>query len=209
MMARNPDLPCSGCGKLLWRGKGSLPGGEAQCRDCRATGSPKDHVLFPSAPVRHLSLVKDDGTIPTPPLAAPHPAAAAASPSVLVAAESGSESEQLAAISARIARTIADPSTNATALAALVRRQIDLFREIASLDRQPIDRSRLVSMRARVSRALDDSRTSATALSALTQRQIEISREITAVDAAAMAAAGGEGSVVAATDNELWDSSAI
>lgn len=206
-MARHPDLPCSGCGRLLWRGKGSLPGGEAQCRECRAAGAPKDNVLF-TPRVRHLTLVRDDGAVPTPPAPAP-PAAVEPAASVLTAAATGSESEQLAAISDRIARTIADPGTNATALAALVKRQIDLFREIASVEGKPVDRNRLVSMRARVARALDDPRTSATALSALTQRQLDIGREIAALDAANEAAAGGSGSVVAGTDNELWDSSAI
>lgn len=204
-MARHPDLPCSGCGKLLWRGKGSLPGGEALCRDCRATDQPRDHVLFPPAPVRHLTLVRDDGTIPAPPASAPAEMPA----SVLTAAASGSESEQLLAMSGRIARTIADPATNATALAALVKRQIDLFREIASLDGHPVDRERLVSMRARVARALDDPRTSATALSALAQRQIDIGREIAALDAAEDAATGGSNSAIASSDNELWDPAAI
>lgn len=205
-MARHPDLPCSGCGRLLWRGKGSLPGGEAQCRECRAAGTPKDNVLF-TPRARHLTLVRNDGAAPPP---APSPSGGAEqAASVLTAAATGSESEQLAAISDRIARTIADPGTNATALAALVKRQIDLFREIASVDGHPVDRNRLISMRARVARALDDPRTSATALSALTQRQLDIGREIAALDAANAAAAGGSGSVVAGTDNELWDSSAI
>lgn len=34
-MARVPDLPCADCGKLLWRGRTSLPAGEATCRECR------------------------------------------------------------------------------------------------------------------------------------------------------------------------------
>jgi len=32
---RKPDTPCAGCGKLLWSGKGSLPAGQARCRECR------------------------------------------------------------------------------------------------------------------------------------------------------------------------------
>lgn len=32
-MARKPDTPCSRCGKLLFRGRGSLP--EPICRECR------------------------------------------------------------------------------------------------------------------------------------------------------------------------------
>ena len=34
-MPRRPDLPCAGCGALLWRGSKSLPDGEAKCRPCR------------------------------------------------------------------------------------------------------------------------------------------------------------------------------
>lgn len=34
-MARRPDTPCSGCGKLLFRGRGSLPPGQMMCRPCR------------------------------------------------------------------------------------------------------------------------------------------------------------------------------
>ncbi len=165
-------------------------------------------MLF-TAPVRHLTLVRDDGTVPSSPVPPTSSGAADQPASVLTAAATGSESEQLLAISTRVARTIADPATNATALAALVKRQIDLFREIASLDGQPVDRTRLVSMRARVARALDDPRTSATALSALTQRQIDIGREIAALDAASDAVAGGTNSAIAATANELWDSSVI
>lgn len=34
-MARKPDTPCAGCGKLLWGGSTSLPDGQRRCRDCR------------------------------------------------------------------------------------------------------------------------------------------------------------------------------
>lgn len=205
-MARHPDTPCSGCGKLLWRGKGSLPGGERQCQDCRAAGAPRDHVLFSDAPVRHLALVREDGTVPEMATAQPVSAPEPSSVSVLSAAESGTELEQLVAMSARIARSIADPTTNATALAALVRRQLALLREVADLSAEPISADRLITMRARVARALDDTRTSPTALSALTQRQADINRELTAL---AAAADDGDGAVIATTSDELWDSSAI
>ena len=39
-MARNPDLPCAQCGRLLWRGRTSLPEGQATCRPCRAKQQP-------------------------------------------------------------------------------------------------------------------------------------------------------------------------
>jgi hypothetical protein len=34
-MPHKPDTPCAGCGKLLWRGPGSLPAGQRLCRECR------------------------------------------------------------------------------------------------------------------------------------------------------------------------------
>lgn len=34
-MAKKPDTPCSGCGKLLWGGNTSLPAGQRMCRECR------------------------------------------------------------------------------------------------------------------------------------------------------------------------------
>ncbi len=205
MMARNPDTPCSSCGKMLWGGSRSLPGGTRQCQDCRKAGMPADHVLFNDtpAPGRHLALVRADGTVPD---TAAQLAAKELTASVLAAAESGSELDQLIAMSARIARSIADPSTNATALAALVRRQLDLLREIAELSGEPINPDRLITMRARVARALDDARTSPTALSALTHRQTDISRELTAL---AAAAGDQDGAVIATTSDELWDASVI
>jgi hypothetical protein len=39
-MAKKPDTPCTGCGKLLWSGPRSRPDGERLCRECRsAAGS--------------------------------------------------------------------------------------------------------------------------------------------------------------------------
>lgn len=38
-MPGKPDLPCADCGKLMWRGKGVLPEGQARCRECRGVGS--------------------------------------------------------------------------------------------------------------------------------------------------------------------------
>lgn len=34
-MARRPDVPCAQCGRLLWGGTTSLPGGQRVCRPCR------------------------------------------------------------------------------------------------------------------------------------------------------------------------------
>jgi 5-methylcytosine-specific restriction endonuclease McrA len=43
-MARRPDLPCASCGKLLWRGRSSLPAGQATCRECRGHRPPLREV---------------------------------------------------------------------------------------------------------------------------------------------------------------------
>ena len=37
-MPRRPDLPCADCGRMLWRGSGSLPEGRARCQPCRHMG---------------------------------------------------------------------------------------------------------------------------------------------------------------------------
>jgi hypothetical protein len=35
-MPRKPDVPCAGCGKMLWSAPRSLPAGERMCKECRA-----------------------------------------------------------------------------------------------------------------------------------------------------------------------------
>ena len=35
-MARKPNIPCAGCGNLMWGGSNGLPAGQAMCRPCRA-----------------------------------------------------------------------------------------------------------------------------------------------------------------------------
>lgn len=39
--SRKPDLTCATCGKATYHGRGSLPQGEARCRDCRREAAPK------------------------------------------------------------------------------------------------------------------------------------------------------------------------
>lgn len=39
-MPTNPDLPCADCGRLMFRGPGSLPEGQATCRPCRRAKRP-------------------------------------------------------------------------------------------------------------------------------------------------------------------------
>lgn len=41
-MPRRADMPCATCGDLMWRGKGTLPAGQARCRPCRKN-DPKPH----------------------------------------------------------------------------------------------------------------------------------------------------------------------
>ena len=52
-MARKPDLPCAQCGRLLWRGRTSLPEGQATCRPCRAS--------IPKSPRRYHGECSTDG----------------------------------------------------------------------------------------------------------------------------------------------------
>ena len=40
-MPRSPDMPCAGCGKLMWRSQTSLPEGQAKCRECRRHSQPR------------------------------------------------------------------------------------------------------------------------------------------------------------------------
>lgn len=40
-MAKKPDTPCGGCGKLLWSGSSSLPPGQRRCRACRGGRQPQ------------------------------------------------------------------------------------------------------------------------------------------------------------------------
>lgn len=52
-MARKPDTPCAGCGKMLWGTQTSLPPGERRCRPCRTAHCGKtrpDICAFCSAP---------------------------------------------------------------------------------------------------------------------------------------------------------------
>lgn len=37
---RTKNVPCAGCGKLLWGGRGSLPPGERMCNQCRTIHHP-------------------------------------------------------------------------------------------------------------------------------------------------------------------------
>jgi endogenous inhibitor of DNA gyrase (YacG/DUF329 family) len=45
-MPRKPDVPCASCGRLLWRGRTSLPPGQATCHPCRRS-RPKIVTLKP------------------------------------------------------------------------------------------------------------------------------------------------------------------
>lgn len=50
-MAKKPDVPCAGCGKLLWSGPRSRPDGERLCAACRSSaGSAQRPPVAASAP---------------------------------------------------------------------------------------------------------------------------------------------------------------
>jgi len=67
-------------------------------------------------------------------------------------------------------------------------------------------RDLLVAMRARIAKTVEDPKCPPRDLASLSRRLIEIAREIEAID---LQSGRGEGSVVANTDDEAWDSSAI
>lgn len=49
-MTRHPDMPCALCGAMMWRGRTSLPAGEALCRPCRlwiSTLTPPEIIACP------------------------------------------------------------------------------------------------------------------------------------------------------------------
>lgn len=54
-MPHRPDLPCARCGTLMWRGRTSLPEGQAVCRSCRRREpSPYSRPeLYESRPCTH------------------------------------------------------------------------------------------------------------------------------------------------------------
>lgn len=47
-MARRPDTPCAGCGKLLWSSTSSLPAGQRKCNACRRAESKAERVYHRS-----------------------------------------------------------------------------------------------------------------------------------------------------------------
>lgn len=60
--------------------------------------------------------------------------------SVAVAARSGDHRTLLVALGARIAKAIDDPGTQPTALAALIRQQVQIAAEIAAIDQPPAEK---------------------------------------------------------------------
>jgi len=54
-MAKKPNIPCaSGCGKLLWPGRTTLPVGVAACRSCWRPASRDTAKAARDAPLQHL-----------------------------------------------------------------------------------------------------------------------------------------------------------
>lgn len=55
LMAKKPNIPCaSGCGKLLWPGRTTLPVGVAACRSCWRPASRDTAKAARDAPLQHL-----------------------------------------------------------------------------------------------------------------------------------------------------------
>lgn len=49
-MAKKPDTPCAGCGKLLWSGPRSRPAAERLCAECRRRPVTASHSATPAQP---------------------------------------------------------------------------------------------------------------------------------------------------------------
>ena len=140
-MPRRPDLPCAGCGVLMWRGKGSLPEGEAKCRACRreptevnaaakaAAGAKRSKPTKAAAPKKRppLRAVRDGEPAPPDPDA---DADAEETPEDPIVAQR----KRLEQIRRRVAQTIDDPDTSARDLAALINRELELAALIRALD---------------------------------------------------------------------------
>lgn len=133
-MAKRPDLPCAGCGRLMWRGPGTLPAGQARCRDCRkgegpgATGRSKPRAKSAApAPERTPAREPDPPAEPKPPKPSPY------RPAIT---EALADDDQLAALRAlrnRIGRML-DASDSARDVASLTRQFIDVCDRITSLE---------------------------------------------------------------------------
>lgn len=54
-MPSRPDRPCADCGKLMWRGRGSLPAGQARCQPCRRASRAVTRVVLQPTECRFCS----------------------------------------------------------------------------------------------------------------------------------------------------------
>ena len=136
-MPRRPDLPCAGCGTLMWRGKGSLPEGEAKCRACRREPTKAASAAKNASVGAKRSKTKPATTKDRPSLRAvrpdesapPNPDAEEPPEDPIVA-----QRKRLEQIRRRVAQTIDDPDTSARDLAALINRELELAALIRALD---------------------------------------------------------------------------
>ena len=121
--------------------------------------------------------------------------------SILDAAETGSRLDEMKAIHRRVAKAVDDPNTPPRDLAALARRRLEIGREIEEIEATGSRLVELKAIRRRVAKAMDDPNTPPRDLAALSRLQLEIGREIEAIEIAEDV----EKSVVADTDDEIWD----
>lgn len=139
-MPRSPDLPCAGCGRLMWRGKGTLPEGEAKCRDCRrdaknAIDGAKGTKAAAAKKKRTLRAVRD-GEKPSPPTKTTSDDDSEAEDESDDDGGTSPEAQRkrLIAIRRRVSVVIDDPETPARELGTLIRRELELTEKIKALD---------------------------------------------------------------------------
>lgn len=67
-MPRYPEVPCAGlCGRKIWAGTGSLPPGEAMCRECRRVRRESNVPDIDTDALRRLTVYLHDAIAAQPP----------------------------------------------------------------------------------------------------------------------------------------------
>ncbi|WP_326600522.1 hypothetical protein [Rhodococcus sp. PD04] len=137
-MARKPDLPCAGCGRLMWRGKGTLPPGQARCRDCRKAAAPTAAKTARRSPAKGKSpaIAGSAALAPEPvvepePLEDPGPRPRAGTLSAAV--ETDDRATILRALRLRLTKAI-EESTSARDIAALSKQLLDVLAQLDALE---------------------------------------------------------------------------
>lgn len=126
-MPKRPDLPCAGCGRLMWRGPGTLPPGEARCRECRKAAPPR---AAKRTSTKRKSPASSGATALAPePAPEPDPTPPPRAGSIAEAAASGDHLQTLRAMRDRLARSV-DACASPRELAPLNRQLLDVLRQI-------------------------------------------------------------------------------